>query len=64
MEEWSGQVDPPSLDAESEDYTKYLYKRMAAMKVGMSWKDDYLAFCIYVQAGTTQSFAASLVGIL
>ena len=63
MDERSGAVDPPSLDAESDDYAKYLRKRSSAMKSGISWKDDYLAFCIYVRAGTTQSFAASLVGI-
>ncbi|KAL7534641.1 hypothetical protein ACHAXR_006013 [Thalassiosira sp. AJA248-18] len=60
-EERSGEVDPPSLD--TDEYEKYLKKRRAAMRNGMRWKDDYLAYCIYVRAGTTQAFAATLVGI-
>ena len=63
MDERSGAVDPPSLDAESDEYAKYLRKRSSAMKVGMSWKDDYLVFCIYVRADTKQSYDASLVVI-
>jgi len=31
------------------------------MKGSMSWKDDYFSLCVYVLAGTIQSFAASLV---
>ena len=33
------------------------------MKGPMPWKDNSFAFCLYIRAGTTQSFAASLVGI-
>jgi len=29
----------------------------------MPWTDDYFAFCVYVRAGTAQSFAALLAGI-
>ena len=63
MKERSGCNDPPSLNHDSDEYMAYLRKRRAAMKGSMTWKDDYFAFCLYVRAGTTQSFAASIVGI-
>ena len=65
-----GDRPPPSLD--EEDYRKYL-KRSKAAKMSSpntkkhnylrTYKDDYLAFCIYVRAGPTQEFAAALCGI-
>ena len=63
IKERSGCNDPPSLNHDSDEYMTYLRKRRAAMKGLMTWKDDYFAFCLYVRAGTTQSFAASIVGI-
>ena len=65
MEERAVTVDPPCLN--DEDYAKYLRWRKAkqdSMATTLTWKDDYLAFFIYVRAGTAQQFAATLVGIL
>jgi hypothetical protein len=62
MAERTGEKPPPSMD--DEEYAAYLVRRNRARKEGaMTWKDDYLAYCIYVRAGTTQEFAAALVGI-
>ena len=65
-----GDQPPPSLD--EEDYSRWL-KRSKAAKMSSpntkkhnylrTYKDDYLAFCIYVRAGPTQEFAAALCGI-
>jgi len=53
MNERSVAISPPSLDPNSEEYVSFLKKRRAAMKGSITWKDNYLAFCIYVRAGTT-----------
>ena len=65
LEERAGTEDPPCLN--DEDYAKCLRWGKAkrdSMATTLTWKDDYLAFCSYVRAGTTQQFAATLVGIL
>ena len=62
MKEQSVDHNPPSLNHNGDEYGTYIQRRRAAMKGCMSWKDDYFAFCVYVCAGTTQSFAAFLVG--
>jgi len=62
-EEREGKREFQCVDPESDEYKSYLSHRRAALNNGMTWKDDYLAFCIYVRAGTTQAFAASLMGI-
>ena len=63
-EERSGDQSPRSIDPDSEEYKGYLKRSKAARSTGCrNWKDDYLAFCIYVRAGTTQEFAQSICGI-
>jgi hypothetical protein len=54
-------VAAPALN--KEEYAAYLKRRNAAKKEGMTWKDDFLAWCIYVRAGTTMEFAAAVVAI-
>jgi hypothetical protein len=62
MAERSGEKPPPSMD--DDEYADYLARRNRARKEGgLTWKDDYFAYCIYVRAGTTQEFAAALVAI-
>ena len=61
--EQSVETQPPSLNPNSEEYIKHLRLSKAAWINGLTWRDDYLAFCIYIRAGTTQKFAASLCGI-
>ena len=61
-EERNGEVAPPSLG--DKEWEKKLISIKAQARDGnMTWKDEYLAFCIYVRAGTTQEFAATLCGI-
>ena len=62
MAERAGEKAPPSLN--DEDYALYLKRRNSARKEGsMTFKDDYLAYCIYVLAGTSEKVAATLVGV-
>ena len=62
--ERSGEVPPPVKIHGSEDYMTYLKRSKAARQsFGRTWKDDYLSWCIYVRAGTTQEFAACISGI-
>jgi len=64
-EERDGTVPPPSMDPDSDEYRKKIeaVKERRGREDGITWKDEYLAFCIYVRAGTTQKFAATLCGI-
>jgi len=63
-EERDGEIDAPSLDPDSEEYDRYIKRSKAARKKwNRHWKDDYLGFCIYIRAGTTQAFAACLIGV-
>ena len=41
----------------------WMRRSRAKPKYGLTWKDDYLLFCIYVRAGTMQRFASTLGGI-
>jgi hypothetical protein len=34
-----------------------------ARKDGLTWKDEYLVYCLYVQAGMTQEFCSSIFDI-
>ena len=66
--ERSGKVVPPSMDPESDEYIDKIRRaknrRKGAFKeYPRTWKDDYLAFCIYVRSGTTQEFCAGLCGV-
>ena len=61
-DERGNEIEPSLLD--DEDYAAYLKRRNAARKDGgMTWKDDFLAWSIYVRAGTTMDFAAAVVGV-
>jgi hypothetical protein len=63
-DERGNEVEPSLLN--DEDYAAYLKRRIAARKEGamtMTWKDDFLAWSIYVRAGTTMDFAAAVVGV-
>lgn len=60
-DERGNEVAAPALN--KEEYAAYLKRRNAAKKEGMTWKDDFLAWCIYVRAGTTMEFAAAVVAI-
>ena len=62
-EERDGSKAPPSMGINSDEYKQYIKKCRAARKGGRTWKDDYLAFCIYVRAGATQIFTACVCGI-
>jgi hypothetical protein len=66
MSERKGEQDPPSLDPDSDEYKQFLKKRRAkkgSIENVMTWKDDYLAFCLYIRAGMTQKAIAGLCGI-
>ena len=60
--ECNGDIDLSTLEGAA--YDEFL-KRLKAAKSSSErdWKDDYLAYCIYVRAGATQAFAAGLCGI-
>jgi hypothetical protein len=61
MAERAGDVEPPSLN--EEEYSKWLQRRNRARKEDdLSYKDEYLAYCMYVRAGYTMSFVESIVG--
>ena len=62
-DERSGEDSYQPMDPTSNEYKEYLRRSKAARSGGRTWKDDYLTFCIYVRAGTTQEFAAGLCGI-
>lgn len=62
--ERNGETESPSMQSDSEEYKKHLARsRATRRRTGMTWKDDYLAFCIYVRGGTTQELVACLMGI-
>ena len=61
MDERSGALDPPSIDPTATEYVAYLQRQRAALKSGMTWKDDYFAFCIYTCGGTTQQMADAII---
>ena len=54
MDEQAGAMGPPLIDPTSSKYATYLQQWGAAMKDGMTWKDNCFAFCIYTRGGTTQ----------
>jgi hypothetical protein len=59
--ERDGEEEPPSLTA--EEYAKFLRRRSAQHSDdSMTYKDDYLAYWIYVRAGTTSKFTETIVG--
>jgi hypothetical protein len=61
-EERAGNVEPPSLNA--EEYAKWLQRRQRARKEdALTYKDEYLAYCLYIRAGCTMEFIASLMAI-
>lgn len=62
-EERSGEVAPPSMDPDSDEYKKHISRKKAARAGGLTWKDDYLAYCLYIRCGLTMIAAACLVGI-
>lgn len=62
-EERSGEEDPPSMDPDSKEYKEHIRRSNASREGGLSWKDDYLAFCLYLRCGLTMVAVASLVGI-
>lgn len=62
-DERDGVYECPSMDMESPEYKTWLKKSKAAREGGRTWKDDYLAFCLYVRAGCTEEFVSSLCGI-
>ena len=59
--ERSGESEPSALNA--EEYENYIRRQKSQMTSKRTWKDDYLGYCLYVQAGTTQGFAASICGV-
>jgi hypothetical protein len=60
--ERAGEVEPPSLNA--EEYAKWLQRRNRARKEdALTYKDEYLAYCLYVRAGCTMEFIESLMRI-
>lgn len=66
MPERKGEQDPPSLDPNSKEYQQYLKRRRAkkdSIENAMTWKDDYLAFNLYIRCGMTQKMVAGLCGI-
>ena len=66
MDERKKEVDPPpAMEPDSEEYRRWLSRSRAARKgaTTMDWKDEYLAFCVYVRAGNTQKFVAALFDI-
>lgn len=62
-EQRSGEAGSPSMDRNSEEYADWLRRSKAARMHGTTWKDDYLAWCLYARSGMTQEAAASLCGI-
>ena len=62
-EERDGSKVPPSIGVNSDEYKQYIKNCRAARKGGRTWKDDYLALCIYVRAGAPQIFTACVCGI-
>lgn len=65
FDERSGEKEPPVMQMDSPDYKRYI-ERVKAGRAGRSdrdWKDDYLAYCIYIKSGATQAFVAALCGI-
>ncbi len=63
-DERAGKKEPPSMDIDSPEYKDFLRRSKAARKVsGRTWKDDYLAYSIYLRSGATQEFVACLCGI-
>jgi hypothetical protein len=63
-DERAGRKEPPSLDINSPEYQAFLRRSKAARKkTGRTWKDDYLAYCMYLRSGATQEFVACLCGI-
>eukprot|EP00985_Skeletonema_marinoi_P012615 scaffold6122_cov167-Skeletonema_marinoi.AAC.1 len=63
-EELAGTKAPPSMDIDSPEYKEWLRRSKAARKpTGRNWKDDYLAYSIYLRSGATQEFVACLCGI-
>ena len=61
--ERDGTVPPPCMNPDSDEYRKNIEAVKVQREDSITWKDEYLAFCIYVRAGTTQEFAATLCGI-
>jgi len=61
-DERDGKVPPKTYDMDSPEYKEWLRHSKAA-RGDRTFRDDYLAFCIYVHAGTTEEFAAALCGI-
>jgi hypothetical protein len=52
------------MDIDSPEYKEWLRRSKAARKpTGRNWKDDYLAYSIYLRSGATQEFVACLCGI-
>lgn len=65
FDERKGTKEPPSLmDPDSDEYKAFLRRSKAGRQSsGRTWKDDYLAFCLYVRAGLTEAAAGTLCGV-
>ena len=61
--ERAGDVPPPLFEPDSKEHKEWLRRHKGAKMHGPTWKDDYLMFCIYVRAGATQDFTASICGV-
>ncbi len=63
-EERAGDKSPPSMDMNSPEYETHIKKaKELRQQNGRTWKDDYLAYSIYLRSGATQRFVACLCGI-